>query len=90
MKRERRITIGTEALKISETTVIVDYYDFRNNTDQDITTEFAFPIPTYRLDWNEYSMRAVGFDVFTLIRGRGAGFFQHKGESDTRTQRCDG
>jgi hypothetical protein len=66
MKRESRITMAKEVLKISESKVIVDY-DFRNDSDQDITTEVAFPIPTYRLDWDEHSMRAVGFDDFTLF-----------------------
>jgi hypothetical protein len=49
MKREPRITMAKEVLRISESKVIVDY-DFRNDSDQDITTEVAFPIPDYDHD----------------------------------------
>ncbi|MGA7158067.1 MAG: DUF4424 family protein [Acidobacteriaceae bacterium] len=46
MKREPRITMAKEVLQISPSKVIVDY-DFRNDSDQAITTEVAFPVPAY-------------------------------------------
>jgi hypothetical protein len=45
-RRETRIVMAKEVLRIGEKKVIVDY-DFRNDTDQDVTTEVAFPIPPY-------------------------------------------
>jgi hypothetical protein len=45
-RREIRIVMAKEVLRISDKKVIVDY-DFRNNSDQDVTTEVAFPIPPY-------------------------------------------
>jgi len=45
-RRETRIVMAKEALHISPGKVVVDY-DFRNDTDQDVTTEVAFPIPPY-------------------------------------------
>jgi hypothetical protein len=49
MKREPRITMAKEVLQISAQKVIVDY-DFRNDSDQDITTDVAFPIPDYEFE----------------------------------------
>ena len=45
-RRETRIVMAKEVLRISDKKVVVDY-DFRNDTDQDVTTEVAFPIPPY-------------------------------------------
>ena len=45
-RRETRIAMAKEVLQISPTKVVVDY-DFRNDTDQDVTTEVAFPVPPY-------------------------------------------
>jgi len=45
-RRERRIVMAKKVLRISPEKVVVDY-DFRNDTDQDVTTEVAFPIPPY-------------------------------------------
>ncbi len=42
-----------EVLRISESKVQVDY-EFRNDTASDITTEVAFPVPAYSLDWIYY------------------------------------
>lgn len=64
MKREPRITMAREVLQISASKVIVDY-DFRNDSDQDITTEVAFPIPDYDHDLNRTGQE-VGFDDFQL------------------------
>ena len=45
-RRETRIVMAKEVLRISDKKVVVDY-DFRNDTDLDVTTEVAFPIPPY-------------------------------------------
>ena len=44
--REPRISMEKERLVISEKKVSVEY-EFLNETDRDITTEVAFPIPPY-------------------------------------------
>jgi len=64
MKREARITMAKEVLQISSSKVIVDY-DFRNDSDDDITTEVAFPIPDYNFDLNRVGDQQ-GFDDFQL------------------------
>lgn len=46
LRREVRISLEKERLTISDTKVTVDY-DFLNETDRDITSEVAFPIPPY-------------------------------------------
>lgn len=61
MKREPRIVMAKEVLKISTTNVTVDY-EFRNDSNQNITTVVAFPIPVYGL--NEYAYEGV--DHLTL------------------------
>ncbi len=48
-RRETRIVMAKEVLRISPDKVVVDY-DFRNDTDEDVTTEVAFPIPPYQYD----------------------------------------
>jgi hypothetical protein len=65
MKREPRITMAKEVLRISFQKVIVDY-DFRNDSDEDITTEVAFPIPDYDNDLDR-SGRVAAFDDFQLM-----------------------
>jgi hypothetical protein len=67
MKREPRIAMAKEVLQISTSRVIVDY-DFRNDSDEDITTEVAFPIPDYDHDLNREGRNAAerGFDNFQL------------------------
>lgn len=47
--RETRIVMAKEVLEISADKVIVDY-EFRNYSDEDVTTVVAFPIPEYVLD----------------------------------------
>jgi hypothetical protein len=75
MKREVRISMAKEVLFISMEKVIVDY-DFRNDTDTDITTEVAFPIPKYsEMSLDELSPTFAGFDNFKLwIEGKPAPF----------------
>ncbi len=67
MKREPRITMAKEVLQISGSKVIVDY-DFRNDSDQEITTGVAFPIPDYDHDLFREGRGASqrGFDDFQL------------------------
>lgn len=64
-RRETGVTMAKEVLRISWDSVVVDY-DFRNDTDHDITTEIAFPIPPYALDWDEFTISRQGFDDFRL------------------------
>jgi Domain of unknown function (DUF4424) len=65
MRRESRITMAKEVLFISTSRVRVDY-DFRNDTDADITTEVAFPIPDYSLEMEDRRPSEQGFDDFKL------------------------
>jgi hypothetical protein len=75
MKRETRIVMAKEVLSISASRVVVDY-DFRNDSDEDITTEVAFPIPAYKLDTkSDVAPRWQGFDDFKLwVGGKPARF----------------
>ena len=61
MVREPRITMQNEVLRISGSKVRVDY-EFLNDTDKDITTEVAFPVPAYSLDWDERTIRQQDFE----------------------------
>jgi hypothetical protein len=73
MKREPRITMAKEVLQISAEKVVVDY-NFRNDSDEDITTEVAFPIPDYEID-QQHNLSEQGFDDFHLwIEGMPATF----------------
>ncbi len=64
MKREPRIVMAKEVLQISAREVIVDY-DFRNDSDEDVTTEVAFPIPDYEFN-PDLDGSTQGFDDFRL------------------------
>jgi len=46
LKRETRISMEKERLFISENKITVEY-EFLNETDRDVSTEVAFPIPPY-------------------------------------------
>ncbi len=74
MKREPRIVMARETLRINLTRVAVDY-DFRNDSDEDITTGVAFPVPPYHYgDINEV-FGDPGFDDFKLsIEGKPKSF----------------
>ncbi len=63
LKREARIAMEKERLSISPGRVRIDY-EFLNETDQDITTEIAFPIPAYTFDYHDFGDR--GFNDFRL------------------------
>ncbi|MFZ1085515.1 MAG: DUF4424 family protein [Terracidiphilus sp.] len=65
MGKESRIVMAKESLWISVGKVKVEY-EFRNDSDQDITTEVAFPIPDYVLDPQMPPPNVVGFDDFKL------------------------
>jgi hypothetical protein len=74
MTKEPRIVMAKEVLRISESKVVVDY-DFRNNTDQDVTTIVAFPIPRYSFALEEIGPEMQGFDDFRLwIDGKPAAY----------------
>jgi hypothetical protein len=74
MTREPRITMAKEVLFISASKVKVDY-DFRNDTDSDITTVVAFPIPPYSFNYSAASPQLAGFNDFKLwIDGNPANF----------------
>jgi hypothetical protein len=64
-RRETRIVMAKEVLHISEKKVVVDY-DFRNDTDEDVTTEVAFPVPPYKNYWNERDTAEQAFTDFKL------------------------
>lgn len=65
MKREPRIVMAKEVLRISAQKVVVDY-DFRNDSDQDITTVVAFPVPPYELGEDETVYGDSAFQDFQL------------------------
>lgn len=62
LKREPRISMAKEKLTISTKKITVEY-EFINESDQDITTEVAFPIPAY-----EVTMSAGGIREFNDFR----------------------
>ena len=67
MNREPRVTMAKEVLQISASKVIADY-DFRNDSNEDIRTEVAFPIPDYDHDLARERVEPsqLGFDDFQL------------------------
>jgi hypothetical protein len=67
-RRETRIVMAKEVLRISEKKVVVDY-DFRNDTDQDVTTEVAFPIPPYTNEIDGPAASEQSFSDFQLEIG---------------------
>jgi hypothetical protein len=74
LNREDRITMAREVLTISLKKVKVDY-EFRNDSDEDVTTIVAFPIPSYTLQAEERYIKEQGFDDFRLsIEGKPAQF----------------
>ena len=89
MDRETRVVMAKEVLQISASKVIVDY-DFRNDSDKDITTEVAFPIPDYDLSMEERKPSQQGFDDFRLLVDGSLKPFQvevrafHKGKDYTQ------
>lgn len=64
-RRETRIVMAREVLRISPEKVIVDY-DFRNDTDHSVTTEVAFPIPPYSNAFEERELSDQTFQSFRV------------------------
>jgi hypothetical protein len=65
-RRETRIVMAKEVLRISPDKVVVDY-EFRNDTDQDVTTEVAFPIPPYSYGPDSTAIESASFSGFKLL-----------------------
>jgi len=65
LKQERRVAMLKERLCISKKKVRVEY-EFRNESQEAVTTEIAFPIPEYHLDlgygWSPYEDFKVWVD----------------------------
>jgi hypothetical protein len=73
-RRETRIVMAKEVLQISPVLIIVDY-DFRNDTDQDVTTEVAFPVPPYTYSPETPPISDESFADFRLsIDGKGVAY----------------
>ena len=71
-RRETRIIMAKEVLRISDKKVVVDY-DFRNDTDEDVTTEVAFPVPPYENEFPEGDAHTQSFESFRLwVNGKPA------------------
>ena len=64
-RRETRIVMAKEVLRISLKKIVVDY-DFRNDTDQDVTTEVAFPVPPYDNEFAQGDISGQSFRDFKL------------------------
>ena len=65
-RRETRIVMAKEVLRIGLKRVEVDY-DFRNDTAEDVTTEVAFPVPDYGYSPDSSSFRVASFSGFRLL-----------------------
>jgi uncharacterized protein DUF4424 len=65
-RRETRIAMAKEVLRISPDKVIVDY-DFRNDTDENVTTEVAFPVPPYTYGPDNPAISDASFSDFKLL-----------------------
>jgi hypothetical protein len=73
-RRETRIVMAKEVLRIGTKKIVVDY-DFRNDTDEDVTTEVAFPVPPYDHSETSYVVSIASFPDFLLsIDGKPAPF----------------
>ena len=65
-RRETRIVMAKEVLRISNKKVAVDYY-FRNDSAQDVITEVAFPVPPYKDDTDAPTASLQPFSDFRLF-----------------------
>ena len=73
-RRETRIVMAKEVLQISPDKVIVDY-DFRNETDENVVTEVAFPVPPYTYGPDNPAVSDASFSDFQLfVSGQRAAF----------------
>jgi len=64
-RRETRIVMAKEVLRISEKKIVVDY-DFRNDTDENVTAEVAFPVPPYEYMDGEANPAGQNFASFKV------------------------
>ena len=87
-RRETRIVMAKEVLRISDKKVVVDY-DFRNDTDEDVTTEVAFPIPPYQTNSSKETAEQ-SFLSFRLMGGWQARPLCVRGDGDSQWQGCYG
>jgi hypothetical protein len=65
-RRETRIVMAKEVLRISPQQVVVDY-DFRNDTNENVTTEVAFPVPPYTYGPDGPAISDASFSDFKLF-----------------------
>jgi Domain of unknown function (DUF4424) len=65
-RREVRIVMAKEVLRISEKKVVVDY-DFRNDSAEDVITEVAFPVPPYEDNIEAPPVSLQSFSDFRLL-----------------------
>lgn len=73
-RRETRIVMAKEVLRISPEKVIVDY-DFRNDTAEDVKTEVAFPVPPYSYGPDNAAISDASFSSFQLyVDGRSVAY----------------
>jgi hypothetical protein len=64
-RRETRIVMAKEVLHISEKKIVVDY-DFRNDSNENVTTEVAFPVPSYTDEIDQPAVPLESFSDFQL------------------------
>ena len=64
-RRETRIVMAKEVLRISIKKIVVDY-DFRNDSDQNVITEVAFPVPPYGSSMDYPPAEIASFSDFKL------------------------
>jgi len=64
-RRETRVIMAKEVLSISTQKIVVDY-DFRNDTNENVTTEVAFPVPPYTNQSEELHAASQAFQSFML------------------------
>jgi hypothetical protein len=69
LSREARISMEKERLTISAEKITVEY-EFLNDTDRDITTEVAFPVPPYNWYYLDASFSKQVDDFRIWIDGR--------------------
>jgi hypothetical protein len=67
-RRETRIVMAKEVLQISPSKIVVDY-DFRNDTNEAVSTEVAFPVPPYTYGPESPDITAASFSDFQLLVG---------------------
>jgi hypothetical protein len=59
-RRDARIAIAKEVVRISDRKVVVEY-DLRNDSASDVTTDLMFPVPAYQNAWDAMDPAAQAF-----------------------------